>query len=604
MEEEENHNYIKVSDSSDNNSRKSLKFIYNPEHDILGKGGYGKVYRVQIEKEIPTEMKTYALKIFEKKLIKEDEDIIRNILKEIKIHRNLKHNHICKFEHSFEDKNNVYILMEYCPYGNLLNYLKEREKLEEIEIRFYMFQVLKVLKYFRIQKIIHRDLTLSNIFLKDYKTVKISDFGFAYKENELNEKDEIVCGTPGYYTPESNISKYSYKTDIFYFGMCIYYLFGGKTLFNSSQQSYDFFLHNDFMPEKRIKLSEEAFDLLRNIVTVENKRIDLDKIYQHPFFNKGKGLDIETFPDYKDDNYMDKIKELSEQFGIKHMDMNNIIMKYNLNNDNDNNNKIMKKKRMNTDNINFKMRNTFGGKIYKAYNMKLDKGKNKNNNENNKEKEEFTYLKNYVSYSKIKFKTINLNEVIYLVDFNDKLIKNYGIGYRLNNNNIGFLFNDESQMTKINNEMDYIFYHKKDSMTKYIQNIIINIPSKNISEDVFKKIKLLFKIEQELKRKKIKFIQNNNLIKYITEDVYLQKYKKGFNCFIFLLSNKNIQVNFLDGSIILFNHFPKALIYYSNDKKNNINIFPLKPEDNFSDINCENFSINKKIKYALSEVKK
>ena len=229
MEEEENHHYIKVSDSSDNNSRKSLKFIYNPEHDILGKGGYGKVYRVQIEKEIPTEMKTYALKIFEKKLIKEDEDIIRNILKEIKIHRNLKHNHICKFEHSFEDKNNVYILMEYCPYGNLLNYLKEREKLEEIEIRFYMFQVLKVLKYFRIQKIIHRDLTLSNIFLKDYKTVKISDFGFAYKENELNEKDEIVCGTPGYYTPESNISKYSYKTDIFYFGMCIYYLFGGKT---------------------------------------------------------------------------------------------------------------------------------------------------------------------------------------------------------------------------------------------------------------------------------------------------------------------------------------------------------------------------------------
>ena len=600
MEEEENH-YIKVSDSSDNNSRKSLKFIYNPEHDILGKGGYGKVYRVQIEKEIPTEMKTYALKIFEKKLIKEDEDIIRNILKEIKIHRNLKHNHICKFEHSFEDKNNVYILMEYCPYGNLLNYLKEREKLEEIEIRFYMFQVLKVLKYFRIQKIIHRDLTLSNIFLKDYKTVKISDFGFAYKENELNEKDEIVCGTPGYYTPESNISKYSYKTDIFYFGMCIYYLFGGKTtLFNSSQQSYDFFLHNDFMPEKRIKLSEEAFDLLRNIVTVENKRIDLDKIYQHPFFNKGKGLDIETFPDYKDDNYMDKIKELSEQFGIKHMDMNNIIMKYNLNNDNDNN-KIMKKKRMNTDNINFKMRNTFGGKIYKAYNMKFDKGKN--NNENNKEKE-FTNLKNYVSYSKIKFKTINLNEVIYLVDFNDKLIKNYGIGYRLNNNNIGFLFNDESQMTKINNEIDYIFYHKKDSMTKYIQNIIINIPSKNISEDILKKIKLLFQIEQELKRKKIKYIPNNILIKYITEDVYLQKYKKGFNCFTFLLSNKNIQVTFLDGSIILFNHFPKALIYYSNDKKNNINIFPLKPEDNFSDINCENFSINKKIKYALNEVKK
>ena len=151
MEDEKNPHIIKVSDSAENHSRKSLKFFYNPEHDILGKGGYGKVYRVKIQKESPSEIRTYALKIFEKKLIKEDEDIIKHILKEIKIHRNLKHSHICKFEHSFEDKNNIYILMEYCSHGSLFNYLKAREKLEEIEIRFYMFQVLKVLKYFRLQ---------------------------------------------------------------------------------------------------------------------------------------------------------------------------------------------------------------------------------------------------------------------------------------------------------------------------------------------------------------------------------------------------------------------------------------------------------------------
>ena len=159
-------------------------------------------------------------------------------------------------------------------------------------------------------------------------------------------------------------------------------------------------------------------------------------------------------------------------------------------------------------------------------------------------------------------------------------------------------------MTKINNEMDYIFYHKKDSMTKYIQNIIINIPSKNISEDILKKIKLVFQMEQEFKKKKIKYVENKILINYITDDVYVKKYKQGFNCITFLLSNKNIQVNFLDGIIILFNHFPKALIYFCNDKKNNISIFPLRQEENFSDINCENFSINNKIKYALGEIKK
>ena len=600
MEDEENPHIIKVSDSAENHSRKSLKFFYNPEHDILGKGGYGKVYRVKIEKESPSEIRTYALKIFEKKLIKEDEDIIKHILKEIKIHRNLKHSHICKFEHSFEDKNNIYILMEYCSHGSLFNYLKAREKLEEIEIRFYMFQVLKVLKYFRLQKLVHRDLTLSNIFLKDYKTVKISDFGFAYKENELLEKEEEVCGTPGYYPPESHLSKYSYKTDIFYFGMCIYYLFGGKYMLNTSQQSYDFFLHNVFIPDKKMKLSEEAFYLLRNIITVEGKRIDLEQIYQHPFFNKGKGLDIETFPDYNDANYMDKIKDLTEQFGIKYIDLSLIIDNINL--------EAKEKQNISIDkniDIDLKKRNTYDGNISKPNKMKLYKEKNENkyNNKNNKGREEVKNLKNY--YNNItKFKTVNLNEVIYVVDFNDKLIKNYGIGYRLNNNNIGFLFNDESQMTKINNEINYVFYHKKDNMTKYIENNIINITSKNISEDILKKIKLVFQMEQEFKKKKIKYVENKILINYITDDVYVKKYKQGFNCITFLLSNKNIQVNFLDGIIILFNHFPKALIYFCNDKKNNISIFPLRPEENFSDINCENFSINNKIKYALGEIKK
>ena len=102
-------NIIKISDSSGNHSRRTLKYIYDPEKDILGQGGFGKVYKVYIEKKFQNDIKTYAMKIFPKKELKEDIDKTTNVLNEIKIHRGLLHEHICKFEHSFEDKNNIYI---------------------------------------------------------------------------------------------------------------------------------------------------------------------------------------------------------------------------------------------------------------------------------------------------------------------------------------------------------------------------------------------------------------------------------------------------------------------------------------------------------------
>ena len=156
----------------------------------------------------------------------------------------------------------------------------------------------------------------------------------------------------------------------------------------------------------------------------------------------------------------------------------------------------------------------------------------------------------------------------------------------------------------INNETKYIFYHQKNSITKITENLIIKIPPKNMHEDVVKKIKILFQTEEEFKNKKIKYIKNKNNLNNIIEDIYVEKYKKGFKCMVFLLSNKNIQVNFSDGIIILFHHCPKTLIYFSNNKKNDLNIFPLQQEDNFSNIICENDSINYKIKCALNEITK
>ena len=75
---------------------------------------------------------------------------------------------------------------------------------------------------------------------------------------------------------------------------------------------------------------------------------------------------------------------------------------------------------------------------------------NKNNIISDDESEEILNDSKLINYFNTrKHKALNLNQVIYIIQIYDKLIDNCGIGYKLNNKNIGFIFNDSSQMTKI-----------------------------------------------------------------------------------------------------------------------------------------------------------
>ena len=177
-----------IKDNQKNESRATIEYHFNLETDLLGKGLFGEVYKVKKKNGNKNKKESeYALEIFKKENFINDNDKSSRVFTGIKIHSSLNHEHIVKYDHYFEDKKNVYMLMEYYSKESLASLLKKRKKLEEYEIRYYMFQVLLVLIYLRRKKIVHRDLTLSNIFLKDRKTVKIGDFGLSYKESENEE---------------------------------------------------------------------------------------------------------------------------------------------------------------------------------------------------------------------------------------------------------------------------------------------------------------------------------------------------------------------------------------------------------------------------------
>jgi polo-like kinase 1 len=66
-------------------------------------------------------------------------------MSEIKIHKALKHENIVKFEHFFEDPENVYILLELCENQTLSDLLKRRKRLTEVEVKCYLAQMLSAL---------------------------------------------------------------------------------------------------------------------------------------------------------------------------------------------------------------------------------------------------------------------------------------------------------------------------------------------------------------------------------------------------------------------------------------------------------------------------
>ena len=124
---------------------------------FLGKGGFAKCYEfTNIESQ-----KISAAKIVPKASLQKSRQRAK-LLSEIKIHRSLNHQNIVKFEHVFEDGENVYILLELCANQTLNELIKRRRRLTDIEAQCYTWQILLALKYLHTNKIIHRDLKLGN----------------------------------------------------------------------------------------------------------------------------------------------------------------------------------------------------------------------------------------------------------------------------------------------------------------------------------------------------------------------------------------------------------------------------------------------------------
>ena len=119
---------------------------------VIGKGSYGKVLLV----EKKDDKKIYAMKILKKKaMIKRNQ--VAHIKTERKIMELIDHPFIVKLRYAFQNPQKLYMVMDYCPGGELFFHIQRVERFNEEAVKFYGAQLVLALDHLHKNNIIYRE---------------------------------------------------------------------------------------------------------------------------------------------------------------------------------------------------------------------------------------------------------------------------------------------------------------------------------------------------------------------------------------------------------------------------------------------------------------
>ena len=195
---------------------------------VLGTGAGGTVYRAEDRKMSGKEV---ALKVLSN-IFAFEENTLERFKEEINICCNILHKNIV---HAYEPVNHEGYLgytMELIQGSDLGKMFSSGQKpnFSFPEIDKIMTQLLEALSELHRLKIMHRDLKLENIILREDGLVKLSDLGLVKRlEAKGLTKPGKLLGTPQYMPPEYiESAKFDERSDIYACGIVLYELLSGE----------------------------------------------------------------------------------------------------------------------------------------------------------------------------------------------------------------------------------------------------------------------------------------------------------------------------------------------------------------------------------------
>ena len=249
---------------------------------VIGKGQFGEVYK-GYNKVTGDDI---AVKTVSRKNLKgKFYELLEN---EIKVLRSCNNPNIIKLYDIKKTKNNIYLVLEYCNEGDLMQFLKRKERLTEDEAIEFLVQILSAFKTLVKANIMHRDFKLPNILLHN-GMIKIADFGFA-KLLGNESFTNTMLGSPLNMAPEVLEGKeYNNRADIWSIGTCFYELLFGRPPFTAKNivELLQNIKKKSLYFSKSIPVSDVTKDVLLKMLVVDpKKRISWEELFDHKVKNQ------------------------------------------------------------------------------------------------------------------------------------------------------------------------------------------------------------------------------------------------------------------------------------------------------------------------------
>lgn len=336
--EQNNDIKLKICNNRMENDFKILKTIKNLKFDA-----------VYIVKEKKTK-KIYCIKKNSKKSKKNNFETIYRIFNEMKNDdsndNNLGEKYCMKYiDYWLENENydlikedtnyiykNIYILLEYYPFGDILDYLGLLERNNyNLTPEFYwdiFFEMIVGLLFFHNKGYIHFDIKPTNFIVDNDGYIKLNDFGLSHKFEELSLIDDIIEGDSRYISKElfdnndkisnSNIDN---RCDVFSLGLSFLEIIAKIDLPSNGKlwkeiRNKDFILQNEFLTKLINKNNEEFFKLINQMISPINNRPTLKEL-------------IKDYPEFNKRYEMLKINKYEKSFQILKLEHSKLIGKIN-----------------------------------------------------------------------------------------------------------------------------------------------------------------------------------------------------------------------------------------------------------------------------------
>ncbi|KAI9362856.1 kinase-like domain-containing protein [Pilaira anomala] len=262
---------------------------------VIGKGAFGKVRIVQHKSDLIE----YALKYISKSKCIELK-ATSNILTERKILERIEHPLIVNLRYAFHDDENLFMVLDLMLGGDLRFHLDRLGLFNELQVRYYIADLILSIHYLHTQFIIHRDIKPDNVLLDSNGHAHLSDFNIATQFTEQNPYKQNRAGSLIYMAPEILLKRrYTTQVDWWSLGVTMFELLFGKRPFNgkTNDELSDAITKDELEIPTDIRVSDECIQVLNGLLTKSPKQRlgygtqGFEKLKSHAWF---QGLDWEA----------------------------------------------------------------------------------------------------------------------------------------------------------------------------------------------------------------------------------------------------------------------------------------------------------------------